>query len=342
MPPTDPTSEHADDPVLKLITSPIPEILWHYTDLEGFRGIVNSKHIYATNVRYLNDKEEFDHALVLAKQLLFEMLPPEDADPPLVRQLVSGTFEEIFSQGPLCPTNLSLFTASFTLHGDQLSQWRGYSRGSAGVSLGFDLSSVRRYTAPETPVTFAPCVYPDDDKERLLRRLVTFYLEPVLKLAMETADIPTVLRSLDEMAKTRPDQSREQIKKVYFDQVEERRKKELPQAVGEISLRLLHLMALVKHSAFEEEQEWRFVFPVFANMPNPPQLKFRSRSSTLVPYMEFPLLGGETKDESKLKEIILGPGSEDALSTAAARAFLDSVGLKDVIVSRSRVPYRPW
>jgi hypothetical protein len=199
---TESTAQQADDPVLKLITSPIPKMLWHYTDIEGFRGIVNSKQVFATNVRYLNDKEEFEHALVLAKHLLLEMLPLEEADPPLVRQLVAGTFEQIFGEGPLCPANLSLFTASFTLNGDQLSQWRGYSRGSAGVSLGFDFNGVRKFTAPETPVTFAPCVYRDNDKERLLHHLITFYLEPVLKLAMETADIPTVLRSLDEMAST--------------------------------------------------------------------------------------------------------------------------------------------
>jgi hypothetical protein len=270
------------------------------------------------------------------------MVRSDEADPPLVRQLVSGTFEEIFSKGPLGEANLRLFTASFTLNGDQLSQWRGYSKGSAGVSLGFDFNGVRQFTAPTTPVTFAPCVYRDDDKERLLRHLITLYLEPVLKLALATADIPTVSRSLDEMAKARPDQSRSQVSENYFDQVEKRRKKELPHSVAGLSTGLLHLMALLKHSAFEEEQEWRFVFPVFANMANPPQLKFRSKSSTLVPYIEFPFIGGEPENTVRLKEIILGPGSEDALAINSARAFLDSVGLKDVSVSRSRIPYRPW
>jgi hypothetical protein len=59
-----------DDAVLNLITSPIPGILWHYTDFEGFKGIVESKSIYATNLKYLNDKEEFEHGYSLAKQLL--------------------------------------------------------------------------------------------------------------------------------------------------------------------------------------------------------------------------------------------------------------------------------
>jgi hypothetical protein len=61
-----------------------------------------------------------------------------------------------------------------------------------------------------------------------------------------------------------------------------------------------------------------------------------------VPYIEFPLIGGEAENEFRLKEIILGPGSEDALAIASTRAFLDSVGLKDVTLSRSRIPYRPW
>jgi hypothetical protein len=339
---SDSTSKHADDPVLKLITSPIPKILWHYTDFEGFRGIVNSKRIHATNLKYLNDKEEFEHAFLLSKQLLLDLLPIEDADPPVVRPLVIGSFEHIFTKGILCPSNLSLFTASFTLHGDQLSQWRGYSRGSTGVSLGFDFSDVRTFTAPASPVVFAPCVYSDDDKERLLRNLITSYMKPTLKSAMEIADIPTVMRSLDEIAKTRPDQSMEQIQSNYFDQALKHAQEQVPQTVNELAIKLFHVMALLKHSAFEEEQEWRYVFPVFAKMPNPPELKFRARPGALVPYIEFPLIGDEPNKNFLLKEIILGPGSEDALAINSTRAFLDSVGLKDVSISRSRVPYRPW
>jgi len=342
MPPVDSTTEQADDPVHELITSPIPKVLWHYTDLEGFRGIVNSRQIHATNIRYLNDKEEFEHGFKRAKDLLLEMLPPEEADPPMVRTLVAGTFERIFSAGALCPANLSLFTASFTLNGDQLSQWRGYSRGSAGVSLGFDFAGMRKFTAPKTPVTFAPCVYQDEDKARLLRHSMTSFVNPVLKLAMDTADIPTVRRALDELQKARPDLSPGQVSDVYFEGVENRRHKELPQTIAELSSRLLHLVALLKHSAFEEEEEWRLVLPVFAIMPNRPDLRFRSRSSTLVPYTEFPLTGGETVNAFRLKEVVLGPGSEDPLAVTSARSFLDSVGLKDVRISRSRIPYRPW
>jgi hypothetical protein len=335
-------SKRAKDPILELISSPVPDRLWHYTDLEGFRGIVGSKRIYATNIKYLNDREESKHALALAKRLLLENLPPE-ADAPLVRQLVVGEFDRVFERGALSPENLTLFTASFTANGDLLSQWRGYSAGSAGVSLGFDFRGVREITAPSSPLIFAPCVYKDDDKERLLRLSIAPFVGPVLDIAAHTADIPTRERTREEIRKEKPDLGEKEIEGIYFERLQGMWNQELPRSVGEATAKLFHLIGLLKNSAFQEEQEWRYVFPVFANMPKPPELKFRSRSSTLVPYIEFPLVGDVEGNASfRLREVIIGPGSEDELAVDAARAFLDSDDAKGVAVSHSRIPYRTW
>ena len=38
------------------------ELISHYTSLEGFRGIIESKKIWATNVMFLNDNKEYFHA----------------------------------------------------------------------------------------------------------------------------------------------------------------------------------------------------------------------------------------------------------------------------------------
>ena len=335
-------SKRAKDPILELISSPVPDRLWHYTDLEGFRGIVGSKRIYATNIKYLNDREESKHALALAKRLLLENLPPE-ADAPLVRQLVVGEFDRVFERGALSPENLTLFTASFTANGDLLSQWRGYSAGSAGVSLGFDFRGVREITAPSSPLIFAPCVYKDDDKERLLRLSIAPFVGPVLDIAAHTADIPTRERTREEIRKEKPDLGEKEIEGIYFERLQGMWNQELPRSVGEATAKLFHLIGLLKNSAFQEEQEWRYVFPVFANMPKPPELKFRSRSSTLVPYIEFPLVGDVEGNASfRLREVIIGPGSEDELAVDAARSFLDSSDAKGVAVSHSRIPYRTW
>jgi hypothetical protein len=211
------------------------------------------------------------------------------------------------------------------------------------VSLGFDFSTVREYSAPKSAVTFAPCVYRDEEKERLLHHSISGYVGPVLDLALHTADIPTVECAIDEIQKQHPELGEEQATKKYWEQLEKGRDQVLGLSLNAMSTMLFHLIGLLKHSSFEEEQEWRFVFPIFKDMTKPPKLKFRSRASTLVPYIEYPLSGTVEGTESfRLKEIILGPGSQDEIAFSAVRAFLDSLGIKDVLISQSRIPYRPW
>jgi hypothetical protein len=46
---------------------PVPPLLYHYTDATGLLGIVQSRAIWATHIRYLNDAQEFDYAADLAR-----------------------------------------------------------------------------------------------------------------------------------------------------------------------------------------------------------------------------------------------------------------------------------
>ena len=56
---------------------PIPKKLWHYTSLAGFQGIVTTRKIFATDTRFLNDREEFSHAYKIATEVV-------EANPELV------------------------------------------------------------------------------------------------------------------------------------------------------------------------------------------------------------------------------------------------------------------
>jgi hypothetical protein len=326
-----------------LLSTPIPETLWHYTDLNGFRGIVTGNAIHATNLRYLNDREECEHAWSLARKILLDLLPEEveECQPQRVRPLVFSEFDGIFSRGILAPDNLSLFTASFTLDGDQLSQWRGYSYGSAGISLGFDLTNVRLIPAAvaDRPTLFAPCVYSDTQKEALLRRFVESYFKVALRCALDIADMPTVLKNAEEGFKKEPHRTQQQVERELLDGALARAKEQVPVAVRKLSMNLLNVSALLKHSAFQEEKEWRFVLPVFPGMDSPPEIELRTKSRTFVPYIQYSLLRNGV---FPLKEVILGPGSEGDLAISAVRTFLKSQGLEHVRISQSHIPYRSW
>ena len=329
--------------VESLANAPIPWKLWHYTDFNGFCGIVKSKSIYATNIRYLNDREEFNHAIGIAKEMLDEITTKYGDNEPIktfLPEILAGFFET----GALSPQNTNIYTASFSLKEDQLSQWRGYSNGSCGVSLGFDLRAFRPPEEAGTLAIFAPCIYEDQPKSDLVRRAISDFADRSSALNSKINDHAATLRSVNEIRKSRPNLTFKEAAEEQFSILSKYHLSELKDAATAMAGRFLRLAALLKHSAFEEEQEWRFALPIPTNRPpvqNP--IKYRSRANTLVPYIEFPLRGkfGDF-DGLPLTDIIIGPGAEFETAIDAARGFLVSEGILNVLPRRSRIPYRPW
>jgi len=45
--------------IRRLNTVALPEAIYHYTSPEALTGIVRDKQLWATNIRYLNDSQEF-------------------------------------------------------------------------------------------------------------------------------------------------------------------------------------------------------------------------------------------------------------------------------------------
>jgi hypothetical protein len=153
------------NPIDELLNRPIPEKMWHYTSIQGFHGIVTSEQMFATDLRFLNDREEFVHARNIANQMVTESSEFDEEGFPN-RKFLANAVTLAFESGPL--TGMQLFVASFSASEDQLGQWRGYSHGSSGVSLAFDLRSFRPPAGNETLVSFAPCVYGPRKKKELI------------------------------------------------------------------------------------------------------------------------------------------------------------------------------
>ena len=331
------------DTIKSLANTPIPQKLWHYTDFSGFCGIVKSKCIYATNIRFLNDRVEFNHAVGIAKEMLGEVT--KEYKDELIRTHLPRILLGFFRKGGrLSPENLNLYTASFSLNGDQLSQWRGYSKGSSGVSLGFDLRAFRLPDESDSLVTFAPCVYQEQAKRDLLSRAISIFAEKTSELNSRINDHPSILASINDVRKSRPELTFEEATKEQFSILSQQHLAELQTAANEMAGRLLRLAALLKHSAFEEEQEWRFALPVSTNrLPTVNPIKYRPRNNTLVPYIEFPLSGKISGTEVlPLTDVIIGPGAEVGTTIDASHSFLESEGIKNVIPRQSQIPYKPW
>ena len=63
---------------LKVLKTRPPTILFHYTTPTGLLGISSSKKIWATDIRFLNDKKEFQHSLDITHSLIDAFYKPND------------------------------------------------------------------------------------------------------------------------------------------------------------------------------------------------------------------------------------------------------------------------
>jgi Protein of unknown function (DUF2971) len=334
----------SDDPIHDWVHQPIPEKLWHYTSAQGFQGIIGSGNIYATDVRFLNDSEEFIHARKVADNLVREMPEFGDLNFPM-RDILEWAVNNIFGSDFLNPNSAQFFVVSFSDSEDDLSQWRGYSHGTYGVSIAFDLRLFRPPDESDSAVTLAPCVYRDDEKKNLIHRALQYFVKK--SQTKWTAVVQEFLKVYGS-GKTKPELDRiMNFTNAAFSGQEY--KTQLKTGLDEAKKRIFRLAGLLKHRAFHHEREWRLILPLSpnkdkTNLAHP--IRFRSTSASRIPYIEFPLgvitipqsTGAPPTPVLPINDVLLGPGTSDD-AKSAIQALLESKSIK-IFPRRSDVPYR--
>lgn len=109
-------------------------MLGHYTNTQGLMGIYQSSTLRATNIKFLNDEQEFVHALQLIRRLI-EETDENKAAPyvPIFNEFKDRILSKITALDE--HTSESIFTLSFSEKTDLLSQWRGYCPANDGYCL---------------------------------------------------------------------------------------------------------------------------------------------------------------------------------------------------------------
>jgi hypothetical protein len=276
-----------------------PEYLYHYTSQRGLVGIVQDKAIWASKIQYLNDCQEFKLALSIAKRQLEARRSSESG-----RELTDKLDSMLYELDRI--ESINVCVASFSEEADLLSQWRGYAGDSGGFSIGFD--SQKLATAQPYRFRLLKCCYSDDEHERLVDDL----LEATISFAMvKQKDIQSV--PSNDLAFLHP-------------------------LLG-FENNMFTIAAVIKHSSFSEEREWRLVSkPVIAS-----DLQFRPRHSMLVPYCSCPI--SVSKSELGIQEVLVGPCLNREQAVDAVTMLLYSAGCKpplSVKVRTSSIPFRNW
>lgn len=147
-----------------------PEIIYHYTGVEGLHGILKDNQIRATSYRFMSDPQEFNYGF----DLFSELFPKNSSD---------AFFTEIIKQWQPVYDYDVLFLASFSKDGDSLGQWRGYAGLHSGYSLGFSVEGLK--SAEETRLI--DCCYNKQQQIEEITNIINKYL-PTARLIISSID----------------------------------------------------------------------------------------------------------------------------------------------------------
>ena len=228
-------------------------LLYHYTSLESFRGIVQSSTLWASHIRYLNDASEQRLMSDLVLQRIEERL--QDTTDSYHKKLLE--LKAIAAS----PQDEDIYVISFSEDGgDSLSQWRGYGD-NAGVSVGFSLAELRRQCMRFTTRAFKP---PHNTGAAIPIKVQ--YIDPS-KREQSNGVIDALLNQVmnnPPVGEFNPEQA--------------------------FARRVSSFAAKFKHAAFSDEREYRIIIFDLKGGPTP---GIRVRKSLLIPYVELDIRDAE-------------------------------------------------
>ncbi|WP_328811782.1 DUF2971 domain-containing protein [Rhodococcus sp. NBC_00294] len=320
--------------------------LYHYTNFRGLEGILRTRSLWATDIRYLNDANELVYGVSEMSALLAgiaEEMPDLAGDDLVKYGTLHKPGENVTNHkdpNALGPANRAVNAAAAMLAAlvdpslpqmpldwkwgngyvtclsarpDSLGQWRGYAGGD-GFAIGFDRARLGQLTVKGWDYKNGAV---DAQSDRWLDLPVP---APQAVLYGDEARDSTMgdVKGLLEKFISSNDKV---VPYTHF--------------ATQVFTIAMRLCAILKDGAFEEEDEWRLVVhDAFTG-----KLEFRPGSRGNGGVVPFRRIGFPTES---ISNIVIGPGSASELRERAVHQLLESYGFgyNRVKVVHSQVPFR--
>jgi hypothetical protein len=272
------------------------ETIYHYTSTAALLGILRENSLWLSDFTYLNDSTELRHGARIADGVISTLLDePGGPAPAFLASWLNGLRAEVRPR--ICMT-------SFSLDGDNLSQWRSYGE----ISIGFG----RPFYWGYLPETRLDRVIYDTPTQRNIIRLfahhcVAAFMHDAQHHQHHLAESLEAYASLDRLYR----------RLIFYKN---------PAFVDEREVRLVYV-----------EDPGLFQRLGQATAPK----HFRTKGNLVIPYVRTTDLNrGKDKIPLPIEKIIIGPQPNGNLLQSGVRELLNSYGYNSVDVSRSEIPYR--
>jgi hypothetical protein len=286
--------------------------LYHYTTIDGLKGILDSGRLWGTHVAFLNDSQELRHGVdaicsLIKKYAEWHIDEPDPEPSETMHKTILSLHEYVLSNRDMLQTKMGLFVSCLSSSADQLSQWRGYGS-HGGYAIRFDPKKLGgRYALRHVDEKGDTLKGPDPVLVKVNYLPNTFYDE--------------VTKMVDACILGTADANK----------LEDGEEKEAALFSVRVDLfrTVIDIAPQIKHKKFVEEQEYRIITRGVEQFCTPSKIGLVPRV-----YVQF--------DRAAVEEVVVGPGEFEDVRKLSIERYLDQHRnwYPNVQVTPSEVPYR--
>jgi len=268
------------------------KFLFHYTTLDGLKGILENRSIWFSHINTLNDPLELQYGRRIIIDEIEEFLKSE-TDPLLISLFL--TMKNFISAFGIYMTHL--YIACFCEDENLLSQWRSYSSNGGGYNVGIKIDSNTNYSINPTSFSKKPLIflrkviYIERDQKAIVKdyltKIVVAFNEARLRIKKEMGEIPITWETQAALDTLNP---------------------------------LFDIMCCLKQEVFKEETEWRLI--MINREDKVDFIKFREMGGSFIPYFDVHIYEDDSKPKFPIKKIKYGPLLENSDNDISLRLYI--------------------
>lgn len=286
--------------------------IYHYTSVEGLKGIIESKSIRFTHYKFLNDPKEMNY---------FKE---------------SNNFNSTSEMLNLYLSVFDPFILSFSEDSDSYSLWSNYTN-HYGLTIEFDIEKLRKlielnFISGKEKLKLTTIegriLYDEKQQKAILHEINEKNIDIFNSIVNDT---------LEENPEYQDLSLEEKVSKISTDSKFTKylnKNYRFNHFINNCSY-LFNQNILFKSNSFCIEKEYRFCINI-NNQLTTNYIKFRLRNNILIPYISVPLILND-KEINPIKSITLGPKNKSKLTKESIIYFLKSLELSCIKVKESTI-----
>jgi len=275
--------------------------IYHYTTVEGVKGIIESDALQASSVFFMNDSTEVRHSLEIIMDRLDELLPI-DKSRTVAQHILASAFTKFVADAD---TFADAYVSCFCRKDDLLSQWRAYGKEETCYSIKFSVKVLASFT---TPMSFlAPVAYLPRSKIERADKLIKGAMSTLDRFEINDFDEEIALHLLNHLG--------------------------MPFLIAALFMK--------HEAFKEENEWRLVCFPFFTSAGEIPPVALKTRDGILTPYVNLKISEPQKKlSRLPIKQLRVGPSPNAQLAKRGLNQLLKQHGLSSIPVVVSETPLR--